>query len=263
VHLVLGLAFALAKVLLEGSIRQWWFGVRPYLLINNLALQMLIYWALVGIVHAIDHYGRSRAQAAETEARLREAQLGLLRAQLQPHFLFNALNAISELVHENPERADRMIGRLSELLRAAFEAGDRHLTTLDAELGLVDHYLAIQRVRFGDRLRVETHVPDDCRRVEVPQLFLQPLVENAVVHGLSPRVEGGSIRIAVERRGSTLVVTVEDDGVGVGAQPAPGGIGLSNSRARLRSLYGDAASIELGARQSGGTMVTVTLPCAS
>jgi len=259
-HFALGLGVAFAKVTIEGWVRLWLFGARPYLLINNLALQVLIYGALVALVHALDHYGRSREQASATEARLREAQLDLLRAQLQPHFLFNALNAISELVHEDPDRADRMIGRLSELLRATLETGTRSLVPLEDELRLVDHYLAIQRVRFGDRLTVTIDVPADCRRVEVPHFFLQPLVENALVHGLAPRAEGGWVRLSAERRGRQLVLRIEDDGVGLGAVQDAGGIGLANSRARLSSIFGDTASLVLAGRPGGGAIVTATMP---
>ena len=260
VHLVLGLIVAFGKVTVEGWVRWWLFGARPYLLINNLALQVFIYWAVVAAAHALDHYGRGRARAAEIEARLGEARLQLLRAQLRPHFLFNALNAISELVHEDPDSADRMIGRLSELLRATLRTADRQTVALDDELDLVGHYLFIQQARFGDRLSIRIDVPSGCRRAMVPHLILQPLVENAIQHGLAPRAAGGTIQITAAAQGGTLRITVADDGVGMPASMPPEGIGLGNTRARLNSIYGDAASLKLAARAGGGTTVTMTIP---
>ena len=259
-HLVLSVIVAIVKVTLEGWVREWLFGVRPYLLINNIALQVLIYWALVAAVQALDQYGRSRERAAAMEMRLREAQLDLLRAQLRPHFLFNALNAISELVHEDPERADRMIDHLSELLRASIDAGDRQLATLDEELRLVEHYLAIQRVRFGDRLTVIVDAPPETRAVRVPHLMLQPLVENALVHGVGPRAAGGTIRIAAERADDRLILTIDDDGVGLGAAAPADGVGLSNTRARLASLFGRDASLQLAGRPEGGARLSLAVP---
>ena len=260
VHLVLGLIVAYGKVTVEGWVRWWLFGARPYLLINNLALQVFIYWAVDADAHALDQYGRSRARAAEIEARLGEARLQLLRAQLRPHFLFNALNAISELVHEDPNSADRMIGRLSELLRATLRTADRQTVTLDDELDLVGHYLFIQQARFGDRLAISIEVPDNCRRAMVPHLILQPLVENAIQHGLAPRAAGGTIQITAAVQGDTLRIIVADDGVGMPAATPPEGIGLGNTRARLNSIYGDAASLDLAARPGDGTTVTMTIP---
>ena len=189
----------------------------PYLLINNLALQLLIYWALVGVAHALDTYGRSRQQAAEIQARLGRAQLELLRTQLQPHFLFNALNVIAELVHEDPERADRMIGRLSDLLRSTLDAGDRPFVTLDEEIGLVESYVRLQEARFGDRLSVRIDVAPGCGAALVPHFLFQPMVENAIQHGIAPRAGGGTIQITAARTDRRLEVRIEDDGLGLKA----------------------------------------------
>jgi two-component system LytT family sensor kinase len=258
-HVVCGLGVGLLKVLLENAGRQWLLGVRPYLLISNVALQMLIYWALVAFTVVLDRFGRNQARAAEAEARLSQAQVQLLRSQLQPHFLFNALNAVSELVHEDPEKADRMIGLLSDLLRATLEAGDRPEVPLDEELELVDRYLAIQRIRFGDRLRVETSAGPECAALLVPHLCLQPLVENAIRHGLSSRARGGTITIGAAVDDRALVLTVADDGVGLGP-PLVDGIGLANTRARLVSLYGPEGRLAVEPRPEGGTVATIRLP---
>jgi two-component system LytT family sensor kinase len=258
-HLGCGLTIALVKSLAENGLRQSLLDVRPLLLVNNVALQMLIYWAIVAFTMVLDRFGQSRARAAETEARLSQAQVQLLRAQLQPHFLFNALNAVSELIHEDPEKAEQTIGLLSDLLRATLEAGDRLEVPLVEELALVDRYLAIQRIRFGDRLRVETALEPGCGTLLVPHLCLQPLVENAIRHGLSRRARGGLIRVSAATAAGRVALAVEDDGDGL-SPTAVEGIGLVNTRARLSSIYGGAASVTMSPRAGGGTIATIALP---
>ena len=262
VHVPLGAVLALLTVTVENRMRVWMFGARPFLQISNLALHLLIYWALVVVAHALSQYGKSRARAAEVEARLRQAQVELLRTQLQPHFLFNALNTIAELIHEDPERADQMVGRLSDLLRATLDAGNRPQVTVAEEIDLVRHYLAIQEARFGSRLGVSIDVPLECEDALVPYLCLQPLIENAVRHGLAPRARGGTLAVAVARRAGDLSLTVEDDGVGWSGGTPVEGIGLRNTRDRLRSLYGDTATLAMSHRPGGGTVVRVVLPFA-
>ena len=258
-YAVVGVIVAIGKVSADGAVRQWLFGVRPYLLISNLALQMAIYWALVATAHVLQHYIAARARAARAEARLGLAQLQLLRAQLQPHFLFNALGSIAELVHEDPDRADRMIGRLSDLLRATLDVSGRDEVTLAEELALLRSYVAIQQTRFGDRLDVVIDVPDDGLAARVPFLLLQPLVENAIRHGVGARTAGGRVRISAIRDGAILVLTVEDDGVGRQVESADG-VGLTNTRGRLEAMYGPDATVTMAPRERGGTIVTVRLP---
>ena len=259
-HVAIGFAIAFVKIEIEGRIRRWMFGVAPYLLINNLLLQVLIYFALVTGAQALDRFGRARSRAAEAEARLGEARLELLRAQLQPHFLFNALNAIAELVHEDPERADRMIGRLSELLRAALDAGERPHVALDEEVGLIERYLDLQRARFGERLVVSIDVPSECGGASVPHFLLQPLVENAVIHGVASRSDACRIQVSARRRGSTLEIRVEDDGAGFEGRTPVDGVGLTNTRRRLESIYGDGAALRVERRERGGVRSVVELP---
>jgi signal transduction histidine kinase len=259
VHLVVAIVVAVAKVSVEGWVRQWLFGVRPYLLVNNLALQMAIYAALVAGAHVLHRYIDSRARASAVEAALGRANLQLLRAQLQPHFLFNALGAIAELVHEDPDRADRMIGQLSELLRATVDIGDRHEITMGEETALLQAYLAIQQTRFGDRLAASIDVPDACRAVRVPFLLLQPLVENAIHHGLGSRTSGGAVAVTATRDGESLVLTVDDDGVGW-VEGDGSGVGLVNTRERLSALYGPDAEVRVRPRPGGGTSVRIRLP---
>jgi sensor histidine kinase YesM len=260
VHLPLSLIVAFVTVTIESRVRVWAFGVRPYLLISNLALKFLLYWTLVGAAHALDHYGRSRTLAADREAQLGHAEIELLRMQLQPQFLFSALRTIAALVHEDPERADQMVGRLSDLLRATLDAGDRPIVTLGEEVDLARQYLSIQEARFGSRLNVSIHIPPDCQAALVPHICLQPLIENAVCHGLAPRPLGGTLRIEAARRDGALVISVEDDGVGWTGEAPREGLGLSNTRARLRSLYGGQASIALTRRAGAGAVARVTLP---
>src|SRR5262245_57880060 len=262
VYTLAGVLIAFGKVVADGAIREWIFGARPYLLISNLALQMAIYWALVAGAHALQRYGAARARAAEAEARLGQAQLHVLRAQLQPHFLFNALGSVAELVHEDPDRADRMIGQLSDLLRATLDVGERQEVTLAEELALLRSYVAIQQTRFGDRLIIVIDVGDDCLTARVPFLLLQPLVENAIRHGFSARAAGGGIHVAATCGGPSLVLTVEDDGVGR-REGSTDGVGLTNTRGRLDAMYGDDASVTVGAGRAGGTLVTISIPARS
>jgi hypothetical protein len=267
-HLAAGAGVALAKVLLERAARTWLFGVTPYLLPSSLALHMLIYWALVALAHAAAYYRQSRERelhASQMEARLQEARLDALDSQLRPHFLFNALNTIAETVHEDPERADRMIASLGDLLRASLDSSG-HTTPLSMELSLVERYLAIQQARYGDRLRVEIDVPPELGARRVPRLLLQPLVENAVQHGVGSRPEGGLVAIRARLSAGALALTVEDDGAGAEAGRTAGdpsgGVGLSNTRARLDVLYGGRATMALGPRAGGGTATTITIPAS-
>jgi signal transduction histidine kinase len=265
-HVVAGLVVAFTKVQAERMVRIWIFGAAPYLLPSNLALHFLIYWAIVALTLGAAYYRRSRArelEASRTEARLQEARLDLLASQLQPHFLFNALNTIAETVHEDPERADRMIGSLSELLRATLQR-DGHLVTLADELALADRYLAIQQARFGDRLQVEIEATEAARACRVPRLILQPLLENAIHHGVSTRVAGGCIRIVADRQDGALRLTIQDNGSNRPDADAAGhGIGLSNTHARLAAMYGERASLKVTSVSGEGTTVTLTLPVGS
>lgn len=227
-------------------------------------LHFPLYWVLVSVAHALLFHRRAQERerrALELAASLAEARLQALRMQLQPHFLFNTLHAISTLVHENPAAADDMIASLSDFLRLTLEHGDQPEQSLRDELAFIDSYLAIERVRFGDRLHVHRDIAPDTLDVGVPTLVLQPLVENAVRHGLEPRHAAGVLTLAARRQGPHLVLTVADNGVGLPApHPAREGVGLSNTRARLRELYGPEATLALHAAEGGGTTVEVRLP---
>jgi two-component system, LytTR family, sensor kinase len=257
-----GLVVAAVKIGLTRGLRHLLVGFNSYFLISNLATHYVIYWAIVGAVHALAYYRAGREgelRASQLEARLAQARLQLLQMQLHPHFLFNTLNAVSELIHEEPARADRMIASLSELLRETLDAGSPEQVALERELELLDRYLDIQRARFGDRLDVRIDVGGAARRALVPNLILQPLVENSIRHGLSRRVAAGRIDIRGARVGDSLILEVQDDGLGLEGA-AREGVGLGNTRARLQELYGDAHRVEIRDADGGGALVRLAIP---
>jgi signal transduction histidine kinase len=266
-HALASGAIALIKVIADRWIRAHLFGFGvSYFLISNLAPYIVIYWTLVGAAHGLTYYraGRERElRASQLEARLAETRLQLLQMQLQPHFLFNTLNTIAELVHENPEAADRMIAGLSGLLREALASSGSRDVPLSREIGTLRQYVDIQTTRFGDRLQVAITCEGAASDARVPALVLQPLVENAIRHGPGPC--GGTLRVGVSarRRGDRLLIEVCDNGRGL---PENGGvqegIGLSNTRARLQELYGQAYSLDIRARAEGGVAVVLALPIA-
>jgi LytS/YehU family sensor histidine kinase len=180
--------------------------------------------------------------------------------QLQPHFLFNTLNTIAELVHEDPEAADRMITGLADLLRRSLALGGGQEIPLESELELLQTYLGIQKARFGDRLDVRVSVADDARAARVPMLLLQPIVENAIKHGLAARLD---LQVRVD--GNQIVLEVIDQGTGAADDALRGraGIGLGNTRERLTAIYGSAASLDLVNVPGAGAKVTVRLPMRS
>ena len=204
---------------------------------------------------------RLRERAAQLEGQLAAAQLDALRMQLNPHFLFNTLHAVSTLMARDVDGARRMISDLSDLLRLVLDGSDAPETPLDEELDMLGHYLDIERTRFADRLAVEVDVDDDTRAALVPTLILQPLVENAIKHGIAPRGEGGRISVTAVRSNGHLEIHVCDDGPGVGPSgPAREGVGLRNTHDRLAKLYGDEASLTLRNRPEGGLDAEVRLP---
>ncbi len=206
---------------------------------------------------------RLLADRVRLEAQLTEARLSALRMQLNPHFLFNTLNAVSALVERDPAGVRTMIARLSSLLRRVLDDGGASLVPLRDEVAFLRDYLDVQRVRFQGRLEVEEDLGPDVLDALVPPLLLQPLVENAVGHGVGRIEDGvGTIRLAAHRQSDRLVLSVQDDGPGLDAAPAPTrtGVGLANTRARLDALYGDAGTLALEPADGGGVVATVALP---
>jgi signal transduction histidine kinase len=222
----------------------------------------LYYWLILGIQAAFVYqrmYQQQRVASAELEGRLTEARLEALRLQVHPHFLFNTLNAISAFVLADPERAQRMIARLGELLRRTLHGSTAAELPLNRELELLAPYLEIQRIRFGDRLSIEVDVPDGAGQGLIPTLMLQPLLENAVEHGVSRTSARARVRLCAVREGDRLRLQISDNGPGPTPAGAGDGIGLGNTRARLAGLYGTAGRLEL-AGSASGTVVTVELP---
>lgn len=192
---------------------------------------------------------------------LTEAELKALRTQVDPHFLFNTLNTIADLISANPEQAERMTERLAECFRYALAKHSRDLSTLDEELGFARQYLGIEQVRFGERLRVEFSRGDATGAEAIPSLLLQPLLENAIRHGLAPLREGGNVSVRAQRDGAGLRILIEDDGAGAPRGYDRSGVGLSNVQERLTTLYGAAAEFLIGARPDGrGTLVNILIP---
>jgi signal transduction histidine kinase len=244
--------------------------IRSILLDRWLGIGMLLYTVVAGAVVAVDmtrrFHDRDRT-AAERESSLQgqlaQAQLDALRAQLNPHFLFNALNSVAMLVRAGARSdAVRALAELAELLRHALYGPSTAEVPLREELGFVERYLGIERMRFQDRLQVVMDVDPEALDVAVPSLLLQPLVENALKHGIAARAAGGRVTVSARVDGERLRLEVSDDGAGLpSGGPSPGGgLGLANTRARLERLYGGAARLALRSGESGGAVVTVDLP---
>jgi sensor histidine kinase YesM len=203
-------------------------------------------------------------QALELEARLTRTQLQLLKAQLQPHFLFNTLHSIAALMHRDVPAAETMLVRLSDLLRMALDHGEQQQVSLKTELDFTRLYVSIQEVRFRDRLDVSFDVAPETLDASCPTMILQPLVENAIRHGVEQSVKIGSVTITAEKLYGNLEITVSDDGPGLSERHPDraglGGIGLANTRARLEKLYGDRQGLALEERDGGGLVVRLTVP---
>jgi len=221
---------------------------------------LLIVFVCYLYVH-LEKTHQHRMRIAELETRLTRARLDALAAQLNPHFLFNALNSIAELIHLDAEAADRMLVALGGLLRYSL-ASPEHEISVKAETDLVAQYLSIEKIRLGDRLDVRWSIDPDCEQALVPALLLQPLAENAIVHGIARRRAPGTLSISIARSAGTLVIDIANDG-GSGGAPSRGsghGIGLSNAQDRLRCLYGDTWALRLDTGDDGRSVVHIELP---
>ncbi|HEV3276719.1 MAG TPA: histidine kinase [Terriglobia bacterium] len=227
-----------------------------------------MYGAIVIAGQLWDYYNKYRERelrASRLEAQLAQAQLKVLKMQLDPHFLFNTLHSISSLMHEDVEAADDVLARLSDLLRMSLEDVDEQEVTLKREMEFLDGYLAIQQMRFRDRFKVRVHIDPRSLDALVPNMILQPLVENAVRHGIASRSGAGHLDVRSSLENGTLRLEVLDDGPGpaddLGVVDGSGaGVGLSNTKARLQQLYGDAHRFSLCRPDQGGTLVTLEIP---
>jgi two-component system LytT family sensor kinase len=202
--------------------------------------------------------GRWKARAAELERQLAVVESQALSSQITPHFLYNSLQAVSALLHRDPRVADAMVVALSDLLRMALRGAAVPEVPLARELALLERYVDVMRFRFGQQLRFVVAAPQETRGALVPQLLLQPLVENAILHGFGE--QAGEIRVSIQRGGEMLECAVADNGRGLGAGPLVEGIGLAGTRGRLRAMYGERQRLELAANETGGVTVTVALP---
>lgn len=243
-------------------------------MVRSAVVDLLAYGAFTGVVHAVSFYRQLRERerrALFLESNLAKARLSTLKAQLQPHFLFNSLNAITSLLRRDPRLAETTLVALSGMLRLALSRSEKQECAFREELEFVERYLEIQQVRFGDKLKAELKIEPDALECVVPTLVLQPLVENAIRHGIEPSENPGTVRVSASLRSGRLVLTVEDDGVGLdGAKADSGkneewagtGIGLANLRERLQALYGSQQSLQLTPRIGGGVVVRVEIPQA-
>ena len=235
------------------------------LVISDVHSGLLVYWLIVAINQAIDYYRKyidKELRASQLEARLVTAQLDALRMQLHPHFLFNTLNSVSVLMRRDIDTADRMLLQLSNLLRVTVAKNAAHEIELRQELDILEGYLEIERIRFQDRLTVRMHIDSSILDALVPLLFFQPLVENAIRHGIADREAGGVIDIRAERLNGLVRLEVRDDGPGLDTSRTEfvEGIGLSNTRSRLDHLYGPDGRLEVCNGEDGGLIVGATLP---
>jgi two-component system, LytTR family, sensor kinase len=239
-------------------------------LLTSLPWSVFMYFAVLGSVYAFIYFTEARereAQSARLSAQLAESRLGALRMQLNPHFLFNSLNAIGVLVRDqNTASASRMLELLGDVLHSVLRSDARHEIPLGEEIAFLEQYLAIEQIRFSDRLRVSWAIDDRLRTAPVPGFILQPLVENALRHGVAKRSDLGTIEIAARleegrERNQTMVLSVRDNGPGLAEDSKDtGGVGLANTRERLRTMYGPNASLTLEQQAGGGVLATIRLP---
>jgi two-component system LytT family sensor kinase len=277
IHLPAAAAFPLLQLMIQAAVWRW-IGPERYrapslgsllftMFSRKFHFSVLTYGAILGAGHALRYYRNYRdgeLQRSQLSEQLARAQLDVLKMQLHPHFLFNTLNTIAALVRRDPRRAEEMIARLGELLRMTLESDARNEVTLRQELDFLEKYLEIEQTRFHDRLTIDREVDPHTLEAQVPHLILQPIVENAIRHGIAKRAGAGRIRIAAERINGSLSLKVCDDGGGLrpgtAAETQKTSVGLANTRARLRQLYGEDHRFELDNAAGGGLEVSIIVP---
>lgn len=273
VHLVAMTLFSLAHTTLIAITRNaisymagygsYDYGIMSIRYVMELSNDVISYWLMVAFISLFDHYRRSRdieLNTAQLETRLAQARLQSLRLQLQPHFLFNTLNTISAMVYQNPRAADEMIARLSDMLRLSLRNSEAQEVTLQEEIDFLKLYIEIMRARFEERLVVNIEVEPGQERALVPQLILQPLVENSIRHALDPSSDALRIAVRAKRDDKALMLEVSDNGPGIDQDKLGNGIGLSNTRQRLNQLYGEEQAFTLANQSSGGLLVNIKIP---
>jgi two-component system LytT family sensor kinase len=264
-QVVAGIFIAPSKWWLDDLLRHLVLGLPPASLVEYVIQDnLLIAWIIMAATQAYIYHGRcveGEIKSAQLSSDLAQAELQTLRAKLHPHFLFNTLNSIAALIHKDPKAADRMVARLSDLLRGALQRVTSQEVPLAEELRFLEHYLEIERVRFSDRLQIQMDIAPGTLRASIPSLSLQPLVENAIRHGIAHRSELGSIVIRALHEGEMLILEVQDNGPGI----KPGvlvndGVGLSTIRGRLEKLYGAEQRFELSNIADGGFKARIAVP---
>jgi signal transduction histidine kinase len=265
-HVMLTVGCQTLIVWVVGQEQRSWQAEAQRMFFNNFDWEMMTYWAIVLLSHALRYYSEARDRAlreSQLETHLVESQLQGLQRQMQPHFLFNTLNTISALMHRDVEAADNMIAKLSDLLRMSLQNVGVQEVTLKQELDFLSKYLEIEQTRFRDRLTVVFDVHPDTLDALVPNLMLQPLVENSIKHGIGPKPTPGQIEIRTRRVGRLLELEVRDNGVGLSAARLTDfnrGVGLANTRSRLQHLYGSSHRFEFRQPPSGGLSVLIAIP---
>jgi two-component system LytT family sensor kinase len=265
VHGMAGIGVALLKWWLDTLFRHYALGLPrgmslAYVVHGNLLTYTILIAATQGYLY-YERYRQGELRAAQLSAQLAQAQLQALRMQLHPHFLFNTLNSIATLIHKDPDAADQMTARLSDLLRLTLENIGVQEVPLAQELEFLERYVEIERTRFSDRLVVRIEADPETLDASTPYLILQPLVENAIRHGIAARSSPGCVTVRASRDNGRLVLEVKDNGPGIpSAEGANHGIGISSTRERLAKLYGEAHTFELSNAREGGLAVTLAFP---
>ncbi len=241
------------------------FGLLEVHFTSRVHVNALAFWTLLGFYNAFDYYKKYQIreqQASRLELQLAQANLRALKMQLNPHFLFNTLHSVSALVRKNENAtAIKMLGRLGEFLRLALENQGIQLIPLKEELDFLERYLEIEKIRFQERLQVTMNVEPDLLEYYVPNLILQPIVENAIHHGISPHSQAGKIEIEAMKHDDRLILQIKDDGPGLkNPGMARRGVGLANTQERLERLYGDQQELRLTNAEEGGLMVRIIIP---
>ena len=274
IHFLIGLLLAGAQCVAHGLLVYAFSNNRPSSLFNGILVSLylnvdrmiFVYWAIVILSSAVEFYRlfeQKELKASQLEAQLAQAQVLALKMQLQPHFLFNTLNAIVTLIQTNADLAEEMTVRLSNFLRLTLDASGKQLISLREELSFVKAYLEIEEVRFNGKLKYDEQITPSLLNVEVPALILQPLVENAIKHGISRFSSSSVVRVTAEQSDGNLLLTVKDDGMPAELIPASlekNGVGLTNTRSRLATLYGENASLLITSNDARGLSVSVKIP---
>ncbi len=272
-HVLASIALTLVGVFFEGAVAwyshaaRWsFFSAERHYFTQHTQITLVTYWALIAGAHLYwshDRYRRRELRASQLEAQLAAAHLNSLRAQLQPHFLFNTLQAATTLIYADPEGAEEMLLSLSELLRTSLQTLDQQEIPLRSEIAFLQHYAAIQQRRFGDRLHFVFDIEDEARSCAVPSLLLQPLVENAVQHGIGARKQPDAISIRASVQQHTLAIDIQNLSSSMDETfetLISRGVGLSNTLARLKSLYGTQQSFEMHNLYPRGVAVSISIP---